>query len=83
MHGTTVKNKKRNIISYLHLTLSWSLFEITNVTDKKTDNVPYMQIYEVDTNMGNAVEQLIKGVRYTPEGRGFDSRWGHWDFLLT
>ena len=53
------------------------------MTDKKTDNVPYMQIYEVDTNMGNAVEQLIKGVRYTPEGRGFDSRWGHWDFLLT
>jgi hypothetical protein len=22
-------------------------------------------------------------LRYTPEGRGFDSRWGHWDFSLT
>jgi hypothetical protein len=20
---------------------------------------------------------------YKPEGRGFDSRWGHWDFSLT
>jgi hypothetical protein len=22
-------------------------------------------------------------LRYKPEGRGFDSRWGHWDFSLT
>jgi hypothetical protein len=26
---------------------------------------------------------LVEALRYKPEGRGFDSRWGHWNFLLT
>jgi hypothetical protein len=51
------------------------------VTDGRTDNVPYMQIYEVDTNTENEVEQLIEGVRYTTESRWFDSQWSHWDFF--
>ena len=38
---------------------------------------------EVDTNTVNAVAQLIEGLCYTPEGRGFDSWWGHWDISLT
>jgi hypothetical protein len=29
------------------------------------------------------VAQLFKALRYKPEGRGFDSRWFHWNFLLT
>lgn len=53
------------------------------MTDGRTGNVPCTQIYEVDTNTGKAVAQLIEGLRYTPEGRGFDSRWGHCDFTLT
>jgi hypothetical protein len=27
-----------------------------------------------------AVAQLVEALRYKPEGRGFDSRWGHWNF---
>jgi hypothetical protein len=42
-----------------------------------------MQIYEVDTNTGNAVEQLIEGVRYTPEGRGVRFPMGSLGLLLT
>jgi hypothetical protein len=30
-----------------------------------------------------AVAQLIEALRYKPEGRGFDSRWCHWNFSLT
>jgi len=26
---------------------------------------------------------LVEALRYKPEGRGFDSRWCHWNFLLT
>ena len=26
---------------------------------------------------------LVEAVRYDPEGRGFDSRWCHWNFSLT
>jgi hypothetical protein len=28
------------------------------------------------------VEQLVEALRYKPEGRGFDSRWGHWNFSV-
>ena len=27
--------------------------------------------------------QLVEALRYKPEGRGFDSRWYHWNFSLT
>jgi hypothetical protein len=29
------------------------------------------------------VAQLVEARRYKPEGRGFDSRWRHWNFSLT
>ena len=31
----------------------------------------------------HAVAQLVESLRYKPEGRGFDSRWCHWNFSLT
>jgi hypothetical protein len=32
---------------------------------------------------GHAVAQLVESLRYKSEGRGFDSRWYHWNFSLT
>ena len=32
---------------------------------------------------GYVMTQLVEAVRYKPEGRGFDSRWCHWNFSLT
>ena len=29
------------------------------------------------------VVQLVEALRYKSEGRGFDSRWCHWNFSLT
>jgi hypothetical protein len=26
--------------------------------------------------------QVVEAMRYKPEGRGFDSLWGNWDFSL-
>jgi hypothetical protein len=34
-------------------------------------------------NLCITVAQLIEALRYKPEGRGFDSRWGDWNFSLT
>jgi hypothetical protein len=31
----------------------------------------------------HAVAQLVEALLYKPEGRGFDSRWCHWNFSLT
>jgi len=33
--------------------------------------------------VGHAVARLVDALRYKPEGRGFDSRWCHWNFSLT
>ena len=33
--------------------------------------------------VGHAVAQLVKALRYKLEGRGFDSRWSHWNFPST
>jgi len=35
------------------------------------------------TSLGYAVTQLVAPLRSKPEGRGFHSRWSHWDFSLT
>ena len=32
---------------------------------------------------GHAVAQLVEAQRYKSKGRGFDSRWFHWNFSLT
>jgi hypothetical protein len=29
------------------------------------------------------VAHLVEALHYEPEGRGFDSRWCHWNFSLT
>jgi hypothetical protein len=29
------------------------------------------------------VAQLVEALRYKLEGRGFDSRWSHWNFSVT
>jgi hypothetical protein len=34
-------------------------------------------------NVGYAVALLVEALRYKPEGRGFDSRWSHWNFSVT
>jgi hypothetical protein len=30
-----------------------------------------------------SLAQLVEAMRYKPEGRGFDSRWSHWNFSVT
>jgi len=32
---------------------------------------------------GHELGQLVETLPYKPEGRGFDSRWCHWNFSLT
>ena len=40
-------------------------------------------VFYTHTHVGNAVGQLVEALRYKSEGRGFDSRWCHWNFSLT
>ena len=34
-------------------------------------------------NQYHRVAQLLEAMRYEPEGRGFGTRWCHWNFFLT
>ena len=47
---------------------------------KKTNKRDY---YSYGEHEGYAVAQLVEALRYKPEGRGFESRWCHWNFSLT
>jgi len=33
--------------------------------------------------LGHVVAKLSEALRYKQEGRGFHSRWSHWNFSLT
>jgi hypothetical protein len=35
------------------------------------------------SSLGGGGTLLVEALRYKPEGRGFDSRWGHFYFSLT
>ena len=39
-------------------------------------------LYDYQNELGQAVAQLVEALRYKSEGRGFDSRWCHWNFSL-
>jgi hypothetical protein len=41
----------------------------------------YLLIYNI--LLGYTVAQVFEALRYELEGRGFSSRWIHWDFSLT
>ena len=51
--------------------------------------MPSIYIYDISSlrvNViieGHAVEHIVEARSYKLEGRGFDSRWCHWNFLLT
>jgi hypothetical protein len=43
----------------------------------------FTPVLNIDNQWGHGLAQLVEALRYNPEGRGFDSRWCHWNFSLT
>ena len=50
---------------------------LTNRVQSNTSNEIFRS---TSRKMGHAVAQLVQALRYKRGGRGFDSRWCHWDF---
>jgi hypothetical protein len=48
-----------------------------------TVSLPTSYCYSAGKYRGYAVAQLVKALRYKPEGGRFDSRWCYWNFSLT
>ena len=72
-------------ISY-HI-ISLNITQNSFPTSKKTlrvqskDRLMLLMFY--GNTIRHAEAQLVEALRYTPEGRGFDPRWYHWNFSLT
>jgi len=68
-----IPTKLHGITSKKKVTLISSLWQILRFAEKfKLSSLLFW---------GHAVAQLVEALRYKPEGRGFDSRWCHWNFL--
>jgi hypothetical protein len=44
------------------------------------DGIIYIKL---QSKPGARCGAVVEALRYKPEGRGIDSRWCHWNFLLT
>jgi len=42
----------------------------------------YWRSHRPHQSEGHTVAQLVEALRYKQEGRGFDSRWRHWNYSL-
>jgi len=63
---------------------TYSIVLLTHLLERAYDLSSARRIYDqYILQFWNAVAQLVEALRYKPEGRGFDSRWCHWNFSLT
>jgi hypothetical protein len=69
--------------SILATTLQLSKVQAENLVFETV--ILWLKIYIITIQIGDTllVAQLVEALRYKLEGRGFDFRWCHWNFLLT
>jgi hypothetical protein len=53
------------------------------LAENLTDELPDITAKRDTANRRFTVGLYILALRYKPEGRGFDSRWSHWNFSVT
>jgi hypothetical protein len=57
-----------------------NVFYYNNIRMKVLTKTFIITLITITKMLGHAVVELVKALRYKPEGRGFDFRWCHWDF---
>ena len=45
--------------------------------------IPELPLMEITNSRGACGGVVVKALCYKPAGGGFDSRWCHWNFLVT
>jgi hypothetical protein len=56
---------------------------MSEIVTSEVTSVLCFEVLPLLPETGHAVAQLVEALRYKPKGRGFDSRWCHWNFSLT
>ena len=68
----------------VHLTGTWPGAIVCSALPWALINTIILSLFHApDSIWGQAVMQMVKALHYKPEGRGFDSRWCHWNITLT
>ena len=71
-------------MSYMRVKVQLHVFLTRHLLVLINKLVAYLMNYQLSIKRhGHAVAQLVEALRYKSEGRGFDSRWCHWNFSLT
>jgi hypothetical protein len=78
---TFVLEKYENRLNNFNLRTVHFLRYIMHTLLKICCTILYLSLLHVST--GHAVAHLVEALCYKPEGRGFDSRWSHWNFSVT
>jgi hypothetical protein len=65
---------------YAYRNARCELFEESVISGFRTTSAELVHGTLLATCVGYGVAQLVEALRYESEGRGFDSRWCHWNF---
>jgi hypothetical protein len=72
---------------YIYLVLICHIFHSCYTSCSSHPSITFFKNYEINRCttyfMGQAVAQLVEALCFKSEVRGFDSRWGYWNFSLT
>jgi hypothetical protein len=77
-----IDHKKEDLPERMEVKMVTVKGEVRVVTDH-SDPEGYTFTERYTYCSGYAVAKLVEALRYKPEDRGFDSRWGHWNFSVT
>jgi hypothetical protein len=71
--------------TYRMCTLKTSVLKVGNwpVSKSELNNRYLEQFIGYVNSMGTRGGVVVKALSYKPVGRGFDSRWCHWNFSVT
>ena len=85
LESDTIGHCEKKVRIAMCPTLNGSEIQLFETTNAEKFNVIIKQLINCYSILGwdHAVAQLGEALRYNPEGRGFDSRWCHWNFSLT
>jgi len=82
LHGMKTQHFKRYVRRFVNRNTQMSTAANAVPKKKKKRDIPRFPLGS-SILLWRAVALLVEALRYKPEGRGFDSQWGHRDFSST
>jgi len=78
-----VKRRRMKLTTHLHISEVMQKQRFSSTSRHVSSWCTLEQFYLLPSFLGARVGVVVKALRYKPAGRGFDSRWYHWNFSVT